>query len=91
MTVKPLGAALVPLYEPLKPMLVDPPAASEPFQGALVTVTAAPVWLYVALQPCVTFWSPGNVKPSCHDDHADEPVFVTVSAAVKPVPHEFAV
>ena len=91
MTVNPVGAVLLPLYEPLNPMLVEPPGARDPFQGAFLAVTVAPVWLHSALQPCVTFWSPGNVKPSCHDDHAVEPVFVTVIAAVKPEPQELAV
>jgi hypothetical protein len=45
LTVNAVGAVFVPLYEPLKPKLVDPPAGTEPFHAAFVTVTAAPVWL----------------------------------------------
>jgi hypothetical protein len=88
--VNPVGAVLVPLYEPLKPKLVEPPAGTLPFHAAFVTVTAEPLWLYVALQPWVTVWLPGKANPSFHDVHAVEPVFVTVTFAVKPVPHEFA-
>ena len=44
----------------------------------------------MALHPCVTFWSPGNVNASFHDVHAVDPVFVSVTFAVNPLPHEFA-
>jgi hypothetical protein len=44
-TANEVGAVLVPLYDPLKPKLVEPPAAMMPFQEALVTVTVLPLWV----------------------------------------------
>src|SRR5690348_14815352 len=71
-------------------MDADWPGASEPFQGRDAAVTAAPDCVHVADQPCVTFWLPGNVKPSFQLVHGVVPVFFTVTAAVKPPFHVFA-
>lgn len=52
LSVKEVGAVLVPECDALKPMSVDAPGASVPFHGAFVAVTAEPDCDQVALQPC---------------------------------------
>jgi hypothetical protein len=84
-----VGAGLLPLHDPLKPMLVDAPVARLPFHGMLRAVTWAPLWLQVADQPCVTRWEPsGKAKPSSQE-LMGSPVFVMVTLAVKPPVHWF--
>ena len=46
-----VGAGLVPLHVPLKPVLVDAPGASLPFQLMLSAVTLVPFCFQVADQP----------------------------------------
>src|SRR5690606_4401023 len=47
-----VGAGLLPVQEPLKPMLVLAPVARLPFHSMFWAVTRVPDWLQVALQPC---------------------------------------
>ena len=47
-----VGAGLLPVQVPLKPMLVLAPVARLPFHGMFWAVTRVPDWLQVALQPC---------------------------------------
>jgi len=56
----------------------------------LTAVTELPVWVTVAFQPLVTFWSPGNFQPTVQPVQADELVLPTVTLAVKPPPHSLA-
>jgi hypothetical protein len=50
-SVKAVGLVFVPLKEKLAPIWVDAPVPSEPFQLALVTVTAEPDWDQLPLHP----------------------------------------
>src|SRR5579884_790053 len=45
LSVKAVGAGLLPFQDPLNPKLVLPPVAMEPLYEALVTVTLAPDWV----------------------------------------------
>ena len=83
LSVNAVGFAFVPLKVPLKPTVVVPPAAREPFQLALVTVTVSPLCDQVPFHPWVTCWLPGNVKPSVHALTA-EPPLVIATLAVNP-------
>jgi len=84
LTVKDVGAVLVPECVPWKPISVLAPGASVAFQDIPVAVTTAPVCVQVADQPCEIFWPDGNVKPSDHVS-GDVPVFVILTEPVKPV------
>ena len=53
-------------------------------------VTEVPDWVTVAFYALVTFWSPGNFQPTVHAVHGAEPVFATVTFAVKPPPYSLA-
>jgi hypothetical protein len=46
----------------MNPKLVDPPAASPPFQAAFDAVTVEPVAVTAADHDCVTAPPPGSVK-----------------------------
>src|SRR4051812_12090944 len=60
-------------------------------QDGLVAVTALPDWVIVALQPCVTCWLPGNDQVTLQPPEIASPRLVTVTWAVNPTFHEFAV
>ncbi len=67
-----------------KPTVTDAPGARPPFQSMLFAVTAAPDCDQVALQPWLTFWSPGKANPSVQPFSAADPLLVIVTCAVKP-------
>jgi hypothetical protein len=52
---KAAGFGLVPLHAPLKPIDVDAPEPSDPFQLMLAAVTRVPDCVQAALQPWSTF------------------------------------
>jgi hypothetical protein len=81
-----VGTAFVLPEVPWKPADALPPVARAPFQPALVALTAAPLWLKVAFQPLVIFWSFGNVQVTVQPLIAS-PRLVTVTPATKPPPH----
>ena len=54
-----------------------------------VADAADPVWVTVAFQALVTFWSPGKVQVSVQPLIGVVPVLVTVRFAVNPPPHSF--
>ena len=88
--VKAVGAGLLPLQVPLKPIPVDAPGASELFQDRLVAVTCWPVCVQVALQPwpmCCA--GSGKVNASVQPLIVVEPVFVIVILVVSPPGHWF--
>jgi hypothetical protein len=64
LSVNAAGLVLAPVKEPLNPIEVLPPAASEPFQLSLVTVTCSPLCVQMPSQPLLTCWLPGKLKPS---------------------------
>lgn len=53
-TVKDVGAGVLPVWVPLKPMSAVAPGASVAFHDAPLARTVVPVWAHVALQPCAT-------------------------------------
>ena len=84
---KEAGTGLVPLHAPTKPIDVDAPVPSDPFQLMLAAVTRAPDCVQVALQPWVTFWSAfGKSNASVQFVTAD-PRFVMPTFAVNPPGH----
>ena len=54
LTVKLVGAGLLPVHVPLKPGVAEPLAGILPFQLAFVTMTFCPDWVNAPFQPCVT-------------------------------------
>jgi hypothetical protein len=58
LSVKLVGRGLLPLCVPLKPKLVDAPAANDAFQLTPRAVTCAPAWVTVADQAWVTCCAP---------------------------------
>jgi len=88
-SVNAVGAVLVPVYVPLKPIPIEPFGAIDWFQVRFVAVTVAePVaCAHVALQPgSVTRWPDGNANANVHPLTAVVPVFEMVTVAVKPPP-----
>ena len=84
LSVNEVGFGLLPLHDPLKPMLVAAPVARLPFHDSFCAVTLLPDWLHLADQPCATRWlESGNVKPSVQPLSAS-PTFLMVMLAVKP-------
>mgnify|MGYP003423530270 CR=1 FL=1 len=77
---------LVPLLA-RNPKLVLAPAASVPFQLALVTVTAAPDWVSAAFQDWLTCCPSAKVQVNVHPLIAAVPVFATVTSPWNPPPH----
>ena len=82
-TVNPVGAVLVPVWDPLNPMSVLAPGARVAFHPRPVAVTAEPVWAHVALHPWVTCWPEGNVNPRVQVSGVVD-VLVTLMLPVKP-------
>jgi hypothetical protein len=81
------GTGFAPLHEPLKPIEVEAPVLSDPFQLMLAAVTRVPAWVQVAFQPWVTFWPvAGKSKVNVHLDTAS-PRLVTATLAVNPLGH----
>lgn len=62
LSLKAVGAGFEPDQSARKPALTLPPVAITPFQLSLTTVTLAPDWDHLPLQPWVTFWVPGKSK-----------------------------
>jgi hypothetical protein len=54
-------------------------------------VTLVPVCVYDAFHMLVTCWAPDQVHFTCQDLRGEGPVFVTVTAALKPVPQSLVV
>jgi hypothetical protein len=87
LSVKEDGTGLVPLQAPLKPIEVDAPVASAPFQLMLAAVTLAPDCAQVALQPWVTDCpAAGKSKPSVQPS-TGAPRLVIETLAPKPPDH----
>ncbi len=61
-----------------------------PFQPEPTAVTFCPLWVTVAFQAEVTFWSPPYVQVRRQPEMA-EPRLVTLTAAVYPPVHWFTV
>jgi hypothetical protein len=78
-----VGLELLPLTDPLNPIVALPPVARAPFQLSLVTVTFSPDWDQVPFQPLDTCWLPGNVNARVQLVIA-EPLLVIVTLPVKP-------
>src|SRR5687768_17201540 len=85
LTVNAVGRGLVPVCVALKPTESDPPAGTEPFQDSFTPVTAVPLCVHRAPQPCVMRCPPEKVNATVHDDHALGPVLRIVRLPVKPV------
>jgi len=66
-----------------------PPAGMDVLQAGFRTVTCAPDWLNTPPQPLVTFWLPANVQVRVQFDTAAEPLLLTVTFAVNPLPQSF--
>jgi hypothetical protein len=81
--VNAVGSVFVAPDDPVKPIDTLAPVASAPFQLSLATVTFAPLWVQVPLQPLVTCWPLGKGKASVQDVVA-EPRFVMVIPVWKP-------
>ena len=77
------GAVFVPLNEPVKPQVVEAPAASFPFQAAFLAVTVLPEVVTVALQVLVKLCPLGQVQVTVHALIAALPA-LTVTAPWKP-------
>lgn len=77
-SVNAVGLALVPVTLALKPIGVLAPAASEPFQLSLVTVTCSPLCVQVPSHPLVTCWLPENVKTSVQLVIAVDPLVIVI-------------
>jgi hypothetical protein len=87
LTAKFVGAGLAVLFhDPLKPIVVEPPVVSEPFQLSLTAVTCVPDCVYVALQPWVTCWPAAKFQVSVQE-LTGLPRLVIASAAVNPPGH----
>jgi hypothetical protein len=85
LSVNEVGLGLLPVCEPLKPKLTEPPVGTLPFQAALVAVTWLPVCVTVADQAWVTRCPEfGNVHPR-FQAVSGSPRFCKVTLAVKPV------
>ena len=78
------------VHVPWAPKDADDPAATEPLYDMFVAVTVLPVWVTVAFQALVIFWSPGYVHVTVQAVQGVAPVFATVMFAVKPPAHSLA-
>jgi hypothetical protein len=87
LTAKLAGAGLAELFhEPLKPIDAVAPVPSEPFQLALLAVTWAPLWEYVAPQPWTTCWPAAKPQVSVQP-LTGSPTLVSTMLPVKPPGH----
>jgi hypothetical protein len=77
---------LLPLHDPLKPNVTEPPSGTDPLYGALAQLTTAPDCVQVAFHAWVTRWPAPNVQPAFQDDSA-APSQAILTCPVKPVFH----
>ena len=86
LSVKDVGTGLLPDHDALKPTCAVAPVDSEPFQPALLIVTAAPDCVAVPPQACVICWPAPNDQPSFQLLTAS-PRLVTTTSPPKPLGH----
>src|SRR5690348_3222148 len=83
-SVKFVGFGSLPCHVPLKPIVVDAPVPSEPFQGWFVPVTSAPDWVQFAPQPVpLSCWPAAKLNFSVQDGNGS-PRFCTAMFALNP-------
>jgi hypothetical protein len=81
------GSGLLPLHAPVKPIDVDAPVPSDPFQLALAAVTRSPACVQAALQPWFTFWPALGKSNASVQLVMAEPRFVMPTFALNPPGH----
>ena len=77
---------MLPLHDPLKPKVTEPPSGTEPLYEAFAQVTAAPLWVHVAFHACVTCWPAPNVQLAFQED-SEAPEQAIFTCPVNPVFH----
>jgi hypothetical protein len=81
-----VGAAVLPVDDPMNPNDVLAPPASVPFQATLVAVTVDPLVVTVAFQACVSAWPDGNVTATDQPAIGADPA-VTFTSPWNPLFH----
>ena len=68
----------------VKPIVTEPPGASDGLQVGAAAVIVVPDWVTVAFQPLCSVTPDGTVQVAVHGLTAFVPVFLTVTLAWKP-------